>query len=58
MEYVKERKIHSRDKLVKYILDIAQKSNIDLSIADESETRRILNKLPALSEQIVKNRYS
>jgi hypothetical protein len=58
MEHVKERKIHSRDKLVRYIVEIAQKSDIDLSIASEPETRRLLNKLPDLSEQIVKNRHS
>lgn len=54
---VRGRKIHSRDKLVGYILDIAKKSDIDLSVANETEARRILNKLPALSKQIITNRH-
>jgi hypothetical protein len=58
MASVKKRKIHSRDELVRYIINVARKSDIDLSIANELETRRILNKLPSLSEQIVKNRHS
>jgi hypothetical protein len=54
----KQRKISSQDRRIKYILDIAEKSGLRLSIASETETRRILNKLPALSEEIVKNRYT
>jgi hypothetical protein len=37
---------------------IFQKSNIDFSIASEPETRRILDRLSSLSEQIVKNRHN
>ena len=54
----KKGKIDSRKELVRYILDIADKANIDLSIANEPETRRILDRLPSLSEQIVKNRHN
>jgi hypothetical protein len=54
---VSKKGIRSRNTLVRYILDIAQKSNIDLSIASERETRQILDRLPSLSEEIVKNRH-
>jgi len=54
----KQPKINSQDRRIRYILDIAEKSGINLSIANETETRRILNKLPTLSEEIVENRRS
>ncbi|MFZ0895403.1 MAG: hypothetical protein WAZ77_12970 [Candidatus Nitrosopolaris sp.] len=54
----KKRNITSRDELVRYILKVAQKSDIDLSLANELETKRILRKVPSLSEQIIKNRHN
>jgi hypothetical protein len=58
MASVKKHKIQSRDELVRYILSVAQKSDIDLSLASLPETRRILKRLPPLSEQIIKNRHN
>jgi hypothetical protein len=58
MATLEKHKTHNRDRLVKYILDIARNSDIDISIANEQDTRQILNKLPSLSKQIVKNRHN
>lgn len=58
MASTKKRKSKKQGALVRYLLDIARELNIDLSLASESETRRILNRLPPFSKQIVKDRHS
>lgn len=47
----KKRNITSRDELVRYILKVAQKSDIDLSLANELETKRILRKVPSFQNK-------